>query len=135
MQHRFDCGHPALRPNGPCYACSTSLPARFSRPAFDKERDAEKLSWYNYFRDYNATTGRYLQSDPIGLAGGLNTYGYVGGNPLTWVDPYGLTPAAVCMIPAVTGVCVAGATKVFNKNMGRHCTKWRCMDGRAWWNW
>lgn len=52
--------------------------------------DSEKSSSYNISRDYNPLTGRYLQSDPIGLEAGINTYGYVDANPLSYIDSFGL---------------------------------------------
>jgi RHS repeat-associated protein len=52
--------------------------------------DVETGNYYNYIRDYDSSTGRYLQSDPIGLWGGLNTYLYVMDKPLIKADPYGL---------------------------------------------
>lgn len=52
--------------------------------------DDETGLHYNYFRDYDPSTGRYVESDPIGLRGGINTYLYSGNDPIVKIDPLGL---------------------------------------------
>lgn len=63
--------------------------------------DVEDSLWHNGYRDCDATTGRYIQSDPIGLASGVNTYAYAGSNPVSNVDPSGL------ILGFNTGGCLA----------------------------
>jgi RHS repeat-associated protein len=56
--------------------------------------DAETQTFYNFYRDcYDPASGRYCQSDPVGLYGGsFSTFAYVNSNPLSYVDPLGLGP-------------------------------------------
>jgi RHS repeat-associated protein len=63
------------------FTCNLRLPGQY----FDKETNLH----YNYFRDYDPAIGRYVQSDPIGLRGGNNTYAYSFVNPLIYTDPDG----------------------------------------------
>lgn len=60
---------------------------RFPGQLYDKETG----NHYNYFRDYDPQLGRYIQSDPIGLLGGIDPYAYVANAPVTGVDALGLS--------------------------------------------
>lgn len=81
----FGATAPDQSPNG---LGAFSFNQRFPGQIFD----AESGLLQNWNREYNPRIGRYTQSDPIGLAGGINTFAYVGGNPLSLADSLGLSP-------------------------------------------
>jgi RHS repeat-associated protein len=68
--------------------------------------DGETGLHYNNARDYDPETGRYLQTDPQWLGGGINLYGYAAGNPVSLVDPSGRIPLVA--IPVAIGAITGG---------------------------
>jgi RHS repeat-associated protein len=104
--------------SGPSYAQAVKFELRYPGQVFDEETGLS----YNLHRYYDVAAGRYIQADPIGLEGGWNRFGYVGGDPLNAIDPDGLN-AVVAVIrlaewgagrfyrcgPALAGFSAGGA--------------------------
>ena len=67
--------------------------------------DADTDLYYNWHRFYRPELGQYISPDPIGLAGGINMYSYVGGNPINYIDPDG------CFIVS-TGLAIYGLFEI-----------------------
>ena len=100
---------------------------RFPGQYFDEETGLH----YNYFRDYDPEIGRYVQSDPIGLEGGMNPYVYVDADPIKRIDPQGHFAANAA--GAVGGAVFGGMFGFFSElayQYGR-CDSLRQID---WWS-
>jgi RHS repeat-associated protein len=119
MVWRWDSGDPfgLLPPNeNPTGAGVFTFNLRMPGQYFDKSTNL----FYNYFRNYDPQTGRYVQSDPIGLNGGVNTYAYVGSSPLRFTDPRGLCLEDLCIGEAIIAArtcamipaCAAGVATI-----------------------
>jgi RHS repeat-associated protein len=101
---------------------------RFPGQYFDKETNLH----YNTFRDYSPEIGRYIESDPIGLRGGLNTYAYVYDNPLGVVDPMGNIPidsGGQSFAPALSVPSSSSAPDTQNVCLAEKCDLQHTIDG------
>jgi RHS repeat-associated protein len=135
MVWRWDQTDPfgAAAPNqNPAGLGSFAYNPRFPGQLYDQENNL----YYNYFRYYDPSLGRYVESDPIGLRGGLPTYPYVGNSPLDTQDPLGRKPLLPNHFPNLDGpdpdppfpkrndnepLCKAHCTEVENENIMK-CT-------------
>lgn len=93
----FATSAPETNPDGlGAFTLNLRLPGQYA--------DIESGLFYNYFRYYDASAGRYAQSDPIGIDGGVNTYSYVEGDPVQSADPSGLVKWTGSIVTADYGI-------------------------------
>ena len=80
--------------------------------------NAELALVFTKYRAYDPETGRWLSRDPIGEEGGINLYGYVGNNPVNWVDPLGLETAVQIGVRAPGSINVFGHAAIATSGQG-----------------
>lgn len=108
--HAFGANFPDEDPdsNGQLFEYHPRFPGQY----FDKETGLH----YNYFRYYEPETGRYISPDPIGLMGGMNVWGYVGQNPLDYIDHLGLFRILINDLGDRHGATYGGVMIVIGEN-------------------
>jgi RHS repeat-associated protein len=80
-------------------------PRSWTGSLIENKRDLTGLL-YMRNRYYDPKTGRFTQEDPIGLAGGLNAYGFADGDPVSYSDPYGLCKKPTGLKKGEVGICI-----------------------------
>lgn len=114
------------QPTNPTTTAFT-MPLRMAGQYYDSEVGISN----NYFRDYDPSTGRYVESDPIGLGGGNNTYGYVRAKPLQFFDSKGLVEWSGSMGGAAIAGIVGGGVFPFKLTSECMCGKKVTIHGYA----
>jgi RHS repeat-associated protein len=102
---------------------ATGLPieARFPGQWFQSESGLHQ----NWMRDYDPTTGRYLQPDPLGLIAGMNVYGYANQSPMMYIDPNGENPLLVgAAIGFGIGFLLDAMMQLYDNGGRLECVNW-----------
>jgi RHS repeat-associated protein len=109
-------------PFGGVHVSTGGIDLRFPGQWFQAESGLHQ----NWMRDYDPTTGRYIEADPLGLVDGASVYGYALQNPGRWVDPRGecVGPLAIVCY-AVAGAALNVAIGILlDQYLGDGCYTW-----------
>lgn len=107
---------------------AVATPSGYTPVGFPGQTKTLADLYYNRYRDYDSSLGRYIQADPIGLAGGENPYVYANNNPLRYMDPSGRCPWCVAGAALFIGGAIEGA--IIDYLIQKYWDKRQCIDNR-----